>query len=317
MVVINHEKLVLYDAVGNESSKVVHNFSDIKEIFLVKDEADINHTLEAFDYGDPNKVGAIFHLKFKTERGGIIIEPDPSSVQKWDYMFFIVNLILSNSISPSLSFRPLSTETNMSKLTKTFNYKALDAISIKRLMGFDYEFPIEEAQVLQDVEDRLVDWQILDRCAALQHETLFKKIGDRVKKASAEEGNTKSTQTEIGKGLGGISEGRLIENDMNDTHAHDRESKRKIVEFNYTVPSLSAFINTQKELLQSIFQDYLVGADQGDARDSSGKLGEDGVGQDQPSPQVELDLSLESVENEESIHESASKPKPDEESNFD
>lgn len=250
-MVVGFDRLELYEAVGNEETKVVHNFSDIKEIYLVKDDADISHTLEAFDFGDPNKVGVIFHLKFKNERGGLIIEPDPNNVQKWDYIFFIVNLILTHSIAHNMTFRPLCTEANLSKLFKVINMKVLDLVNIKRSMGFDYGFPIEENKVLQDVEDRLIDWHILDKCAAMQHESLFKKIGDRVKKSNAEEGNNKSTQTEMTKGFGNISEGGLGVPDTRERTRSNHEYKIKSTEFNYTIPSLSSFVNVQKDILQS------------------------------------------------------------------
>lgn len=251
MIVVNNDKLEFYDSVGNDSTKIMHNFSEIKEIYLVKDDADINHTLEAFDFGDPNKVGVIFHLKFKNERGGLIIEPDPNNIQKWDYLFFIVNLILANSLSHSLTFRPMCTETNLGKLFKVINLKALDMINLKRLMGFDFSFPIEENQVLQDVEDRLVDWHILDKCAAMQHDSLLKKIGDRVKKSNAEEGNNKATQTETFKGFANLADGTPGIPDTRERTKSNQENKAKVHEFNYKIPSLSSFVNVQKDLLQS------------------------------------------------------------------
>lgn len=295
MIVVDQEKIMFFETVGNEETKVSYNISDIKEIHLLKDDSDTNHSLEAFDYGDPNKMGIIFHLKFKNERASLVIEPEPSNIQKWDYIFFIVNLIIRNSLSQSVSFRPLCYDPNLAKLEKGISLKSLDTVNYKRTIGFSYGFPFEESRVLRDVDDRLVDWHILEKCATMQHETLLKKMGDRIKKSSAEEGNNKSTQTEIGKGIVSLSEGMLGLAESRTTASIGKDPRTKAAEFNYTIPSLSSFVNVQSDILQGNLILLSVAAKPKETRDNLGKSMDDGAGQEIPSPQVELDASLDSI----------------------
>ena len=274
-------------------------FADIKEVILVKEDSEINHSIDNFDFGDPSKIGVVFHLKFKNERGGLLIEPDASNVQKWDYAFFVMNMILSQQIVQSLSFKPLTTEANQAKMFKSLNMKTLDNINLKRQMAFEYNFPVDDSKVNDDVEDRLIDWQILERCAAMHHDNLFKKMGDRAKKDGVEEGNNKATQTEAMLAAANIKDETYDITDITTAvEQYAKDARRGVRDFNYSIPTLSAFVDGQSSAGRKSLGQVLVGNEQ--AYRNQGletNIGE--VADEIPSPQVELDLSIESVEQEE------------------
>lgn len=299
MVVIDQDKVALYDSVTTSAPAQVYNFSDIKEVLLVKEETDISHSLDAFDFGDPSKIGVVFHLKFKNERGGVIIEPDSSNVQKWDYIFFVMNVILSQQLVQSLSFKPLTTEANQGKVFKSLNIKNLDTVTLKKQMAFEYEFPVDDSKVLDEVEDRLIDWQILDRCAAMHHDNLFKKMGGRAMKEGTEEGNSKATQTEVIYITAG---GKDVAADISDIGAsveqYTKDATRGVRDFNYSIPTLSSFVGGNSANHRKSLGRVLVGTNNDDFKEGKEKAAEEVV-DEIPSPQVELDVSLDSIEQDE------------------
>ena len=52
--------------------------------------------MSGMDFQEPNKIGTVLYVRYKNDRGGFLIEPDSSCVQKWDYIFFLVNMIIQN-----------------------------------------------------------------------------------------------------------------------------------------------------------------------------------------------------------------------------
>lgn len=296
---IDQDRISLYDSVTTEMPAVIFNFADIKEVILVKEDSEMTHSIDAFDFGDPSKIGVVFHLKLKNERGGLIIEPDAANVQKWDYVFFVMNLILSQQIVQSLSFKPLTTEANQAKMFKGLNMKTLDNVNLKRQMAFEYNFPVDDSKMHDDVEDRLIDWQILDRCAAMHHDNLYKKIGDRAKKDGIEEGNNKATQTEAILAAANIKDETCDITDITtvvDQYAKD--ARKGVRDFNYAIPALSSFVAGQGLGGRKSLGNVLVSNEQANRNE----LLEPQIGEADdkiPSPQVELDLSIESIEQEE------------------
>ena len=84
----------------------------------------------------------------------------------------------------------------------------------------------------------------------MQYENIHKKIGDRAKKSNEEEGNSKSTQTEHGKNITpSNSEMDTFGANINTTIV-ESDKRKKLLDFNYTSPSLSSYVIAQKDLLK-------------------------------------------------------------------
>lgn len=248
MVLVEADRICIYDSISKSPPSLVYPFSEIKEIHLRKDEEEHHHVMDGLDFGDPSRLGTVFYVKFKNERGGIIIEPDGDNVPKWDFIFFIVNLIISQLSlvnSNLMNYKPLTLESNLGKLNKNFNVKTFDTISIKKHMPFEYEFSVEESTQGEEIEDRLIDWQILERTATMHSSLLSKRMGDKLKKDRGEEGNHKATLTEVAGGLNAnIETNKIYEHLEMIVEQTTREARAKTQEFNYTLPNLSSYIDS-------------------------------------------------------------------------
>lgn len=129
-----------------------------------------------------------------------MVEPEWTCIQKWDYIFFLINIILLNNLTNSTNFKALTLESNSTKLQKQIQIKQLDPITVKKHTMHPYSYPISEISILDNVEDTLIDWEILEASSLRENDILFKKALERNKMLKFENDvNDKSTQTEMEK----------------------------------------------------------------------------------------------------------------------
>ena len=240
MLVIEGDKINFYDNIGTIEPRVSLPFADLKEVSLIKEETEMNiNSLTTQD----GRIGTVFFIRYKNDRGGILIEPDWACVQKWDYIFFVVNVILTNSLAASNSFRALTLDVNSSKIMKLLTVKALDQVNIKRHPTLDYDYPMEESSVLNEVDDTLIDWEILEKCSARENDILIKRTLNRSKLLNLGNlGNTKATQTDPIR-FEGLEEGPGF-SPIRDKSAGFSQSTRKTdrtLDLNYSVSGIPQF----------------------------------------------------------------------------
>ena len=197
MMVIEGEKFNFYDDVGTPEPKNSYSFQDVKEIVILKEEPELNSNNSG---KDGPRIGTVFFIRFKNDRGGIMVEPEWTCIQKWDYIFFLINIILLNNLTNSTNFKALTLESNSTKLQKQIQIKQLDPITVKKHTMHPYSYPISEISILDNVEDTLIDWEILEASSLRENDILFKKALERNKMLKFENDvNDKSTQTEMEK----------------------------------------------------------------------------------------------------------------------
>ena len=258
LLLIENDRICAFDGITANDPLQSINFTEIKEINLIKEEPDINYNLGSMDMSDPNKISTIFFVKYRNERGGFIIETDSTTAQKWDYQFFIVNLIVANNITYGLNFKPLTLESNTLRLLKQIVMKSLDPIIVKKQLPFNYSYPMEDNKQVAEVEDTLIDWEILERIASRENDNLVKRVMSKTKSSTSTieiSQNSKSSQTDmirssdVDEGIGMANAGGIMISSKGANQAQ-LDPRYRTQEFNYQIPSLSSFVK-DADLLKS------------------------------------------------------------------
>jgi len=254
LLLVENDRFLVYNGITAADPIQTINFAEIKEINLIKEEVDRNYNLGSLDSTDPSKIGTIFFVKYKNERGGFVIETDSNTTQKWDYIFFVVNTIIANNITNSLRFFPFTLEANNARLTKNINTKTFDPVVVSRHNPPPYDYPMEDSKQTIDVEDTLIDWQILEHKSSEESTNLLKRILLKSKANASMEyisENSKAVQTDFKFSavdgdspvatIGGGATGMTVPSKTDQNRLQDPRYKTQ--EFNYQIPSLSSFVN--------------------------------------------------------------------------
>jgi hypothetical protein len=95
------------------------------------------------------------------------LEVPPEYFRKWDYCFFITNLLINFPAILEDPVRPFNYEYNLTKIFKSFNFKHLESISIKTDPSELFDFEVQ----IKDLNDRIqfnneiiTSWKIVEDC---------------------------------------------------------------------------------------------------------------------------------------------------------
>lgn len=308
MLFVEGDRLSVYEEIGSSEPTQVISMSDINDIVFLKEDIELSYNMSSSDQVEPWKPGGVFYIKLKLDQGGFMVEPERGNIQKWDYIFFIVKLIIAYSLqnvsnqTTQSSFRSLCLESNFTKIQKQLNLKALDPISTRRNLPFNFDFPVNDQKVLDEVEDVLMDWEILEQCASREMALLSKKASARAKEMfNYDNANNKTTQTDPislgttrvvgddGASFARAGDSMMLPGVNNPMVAAPKTNASPA--FNYQIPQVKGGLDIGR-FLQGIQADRTIGENKG-----MGLQEEDAM--DLPSPRVELDMSVDSREYQE------------------
>jgi hypothetical protein len=245
LLMVEADCFCIYESITSQDASSIINFSEIKEIVLLKDEGDslLYTGMEVLDH---NKMGYCFFIRYKNDRGGFIVEIETARVQKWDYIFLIVNLILSNNLPSGNIIKPLTLEATFSKIIKQLTFKTYENITLRKYAPFKFEYPIiEEKDTLENIEDRLLDWEVLEACSQREMSYIDKHNKMRQRDGMGTDTLSKATQTEPVLG----QPGQMDSLNMNALGSKEKligKKNKEIDEFKYIVPTNKNYDNPEE-----------------------------------------------------------------------
>lgn len=308
MLLVEGDRLSVFEEIGSSDPTISISISDINDIIFLKEDIELSYNMSSSDQVEPWRPGGVFYIKLKLDQGGYMIEPERGSIQKWDYIFFLVKLMIAYSLqnvsnqTSQASFRSLSLETNFTKIQKQLNLKALDPIGTRKNFSFNFDFPVSDQPVLDEVEDVLMDWEILEQCSSREMALLSKKASARAKELfNYDNANNKATQTDpinLGSarvpgeevvGLNRPGDSMMPAGIANPVAILGRANASPA--YNYQIPQVRGGLDIGR-FLQGIQAERTAGENKG-----MGMQEDDVI--DLPSPRVELDMSVDSREYQE------------------
>lgn len=193
LLVAKEDALYFYDYLNSTNPSIMHLVKDIKQINIIQKNSNDDSNLVRTERGS-NQHNYYFLVSYKSDKGGVILEIDSGSVKKWDYAFYIQNIIISNPILQDTVFRPFCSLATLKSLLK--------GVSIGKLIE-GLQSPIENSAIdsansykIEDINPSqkihkyiLTSWKVIEECS-LRNRTNYNRERDGV------EFKNKTVQTE-------------------------------------------------------------------------------------------------------------------------